>query len=439
MQGKSSAIRCVAKALAFFMVGGVSALLFAPKPADAVSQWSRKYGEPCSTCHAGFPRLNYYGERFKRNGYQDPDAIEPDGDSQGKKEINADLVIDTVNNWFGARLNVDVVSWEKDVNTTNGEPTNRVTIGNPNWLQFFVAGSLFKNVSIFIENEFEKGDFQFTWYWLGFHNLFDSSALNLQVGQVSPLDYSSYSNRLRITPALKGQGARIRSSGNQGDDSVDQSRARPGIQYYGYTGPVLWWGGISTGSEGKDPNDDINGWGGVRLEVTEDMESPFEGSSISMHGIFGTDACSSASAGAFDLATNDCATTQQTNDFYRLTPAINIRWGEFDLQAMGVFGHDENWTLTPVSVETDFAGFNVVAQYEMGKYMPGVMFDYISADDNAPASLESREVVLLQPFIRYFLRDNFQIDLDGQIDLQSTNSVHTTRDHQVLLNIRTMF
>jgi hypothetical protein len=428
----------MAKMLAFLMVGGFFTVILSPEPAEAVSQWTRKYGEPCSTCHAGFPRLTYYGERFKRNGYQDPDAAEPDGDARGKKQINEDLVIATINNWLGARLNVDAIRYDTDAVTLEGKRKGQLTLGNPNWLQLFVAGSIFKNVSIFIENEFLHDEFEFTWYWLGFHNIAGSDALNLQVGRVSPIDYSSYSNRLRITPALKGELARVRSSGNLGDDSVDQSRSRPGIQYYGYQGPVVWWGGISTGSKGKDPNHDINGWGGVRLEVTEAMESPFEGSSISMHGIVGTDACSSDSAGAFDAATNPCDVDQQKNDFYRLTPAINIRFGDFDIQAMGVVGHDENLTLTPTDVEGDFYGFNAVAQYAFGKIMPGIMIDWIEVDD--PDGFETREVRLVTPFVRYFLRDNFQIDFYAQIDAQSKDDItHPDKDHSFLVNIRTMF
>jgi len=102
-----------------------------------------------------------------------------------------------------------------------------------------------------------------------------------------------------------------------------------------------------------------------------------------------------------------------------------------------VIGHDDNWTLTPTEVESDFYGFNVVAQYAIGKFMPGAMIDWIEVDK--PMSFETREVRLVTPFIRYFLRDNFQIDLYGQIDDQGKNSNHPDKDHAVLLNFRTMF
>lgn len=42
--------------------------------AHAVVQWARQYQLPCSGCHAGFPRLNEAGIRFRQLGYRfDPD------------------------------------------------------------------------------------------------------------------------------------------------------------------------------------------------------------------------------------------------------------------------------------------------------------------------------------------------------------------------------
>src|SRR3990172_8155644 len=51
----------------------VAGFVGAPE-AGAVSQWSRKYQVACAVCHTVVPRINYYGERFMRNGYQLPDT-----------------------------------------------------------------------------------------------------------------------------------------------------------------------------------------------------------------------------------------------------------------------------------------------------------------------------------------------------------------------------
>ncbi len=41
--------------------------------ANAVPTFSRKYQTSCMTCHAGFPKLNAFGNSFKNNGYRLPD------------------------------------------------------------------------------------------------------------------------------------------------------------------------------------------------------------------------------------------------------------------------------------------------------------------------------------------------------------------------------
>ena len=64
------------------LVGPVFLVLVFAEPLFATAQWSRKYKTPCTTCHTVFPRLNWYGEQFKWNGYQDPDQDEADGDEK---------------------------------------------------------------------------------------------------------------------------------------------------------------------------------------------------------------------------------------------------------------------------------------------------------------------------------------------------------------------
>ena len=78
----------------------VGLIVFAATDAFAVSQWSRKYGVNCMTCHSTFPRLNAYGEEFLRNGYQDPDSDQADGGTLGKKQMGDRLSVGRVQNWF---------------------------------------------------------------------------------------------------------------------------------------------------------------------------------------------------------------------------------------------------------------------------------------------------------------------------------------------------
>ncbi|MEE9258931.1 MAG: hypothetical protein V3U37_05270, partial [Nitrospinaceae bacterium] len=154
-----------------------------PETAEAVSQFSRKYKVECSICHTVFPRLNAFGEEFMFNGFQWP-GEKPDGDKVGKEELSDDLFIDQVGNWLGARLSLTAVEYESNGLTKNGEDQYSLNFGNSNWLQLFVAGTIFKNVSIFIEQEFEESGSKFSWFHLFFTNLGGTYA-NLQVGRLS--------------------------------------------------------------------------------------------------------------------------------------------------------------------------------------------------------------------------------------------------------------
>ena len=44
--------------------------------AEAIPAFARKYKTSCTTCHAAFPKLNAFGEAFRRNGYQIPEVDE---------------------------------------------------------------------------------------------------------------------------------------------------------------------------------------------------------------------------------------------------------------------------------------------------------------------------------------------------------------------------
>jgi hypothetical protein len=177
----------------FLFIAGLFLIL--PRDAEAVSQWTRKYEVDCTTCHTAFPRLTHFGEKFMRNGFQWPDD-EPDGDTAGKNKISDSLFADKVGNWLGARLSLTPGVYKTNGVTIDGVTEDSFNIGNPNWLQLFVAGTIVKNVSIFIEQEFEVDGSKFSWFHLFFTNLADTY-VNFQVGKLSPVDFTPFPDRLR--------------------------------------------------------------------------------------------------------------------------------------------------------------------------------------------------------------------------------------------------
>src|SRR6266852_8894722 len=55
------------------LVGLLLAVFFVLTSANsalALPAFARKYGLRCSACHEAWPMLNYFGQKFKDNGYQ---------------------------------------------------------------------------------------------------------------------------------------------------------------------------------------------------------------------------------------------------------------------------------------------------------------------------------------------------------------------------------
>jgi len=414
-------------------------------PASATSQWSRKYNLSCRTCHSAFPRLNYYGQRFMRNGYQDPDNAVADGD-ETKKELNDITFIDKVGNLLGVRLNVNPVQYRTNVLTDveTGDVESQLSLGSTGWVQLFVAGSIAKDKSIFIEMEFTDEGYHYSWYKFGFHNVFDSSLANLIVGNVPARDYGAYPNRLRVMGPVKGDVFGVKSSQGANKDNLDEaalnaSGSRPGIQYYGYQGPLVVWGGVSPGDNGahsnigRDLNDKLHYWGGLRLEATEDMDLPIEGSAVSAWYYQGTDSASE------EVATRSTFGPIY-NDYTRMSVETEIRAGDFEVMGAYLMGKDENWNLVSDDadpLEIEYSGYSVVGGYmqelSMGLMHYCLQYDNVSSDD-----VEELEVTYVTPSISFFPRENIRIGLYGRFDMTDGRE-DDEKQNDIFLNIRTMF
>src|SRR5258708_12638517 len=57
------------RTLAGLLLTAYFVLAFASS-AHAIPAFARKYGLRCSACHEAWPMLNYFGQKFKDNGYQ---------------------------------------------------------------------------------------------------------------------------------------------------------------------------------------------------------------------------------------------------------------------------------------------------------------------------------------------------------------------------------
>lgn len=394
---------------------------------DATSQWSRQYEVACSTCHSAFPRLNYYGEQFLRNGYQLPD--EQDGDEAGKEDLGG-LNLGSLDNIFGLRVNVQPVKIEEKKLITNGgtDTTAKISIGRPPWLQLFTAGSIFKNTSIFIETQIDTEDgAHSSWFRLGFHNLFGpQGAANIRVGQLSPMEWASISGRLRMIPSLKIHAiSNVKSSNGKGDDAVPLASAQPGFEFYGFRGPVGYSAGILSGKRGTDVNKYKNLFGTFRLESTS---GKLEGSSISLWGYYGHDT---------KIGNDATSINDEVNDFWRVSPAFNLRYQELDLIGALFFGKDDNWTLLDDAnkVENKFTGAVVQAGYFFDPQVYGVLqFDWVDSDD-----FKTIKHTSLAPSLWFFPRENMRVGITAEIDLLDEDAFHPVQANTYDITIRSMF
>ncbi len=368
---------------------------------EATSQMSRKEDVSCNTCHAGFPRLNQFGEQYMRAGYKIPDTVSP---HESKK-----LSLETVSDYFGVRLNVDAVKWK------DGVDDSEVAFGNDKWTQFFVAGNIADKWSFFTEIQIEKHGTHHSWWKLGYHA--ESGKFNVTVGNQSPVDHSAFSNRLRIMPAVKSElyGQSTTTGG------VNASSAREGVQVFGDLGDFVYYAGISN-DEG-DVSDAINGWGGLRYYFP--TEGSLVGSSVSATYYMGSDV-------------SGTGPTQVENDFSWWMPAVNIRAGKLDLQAYGRFVSEDNLTLVlppATELDEDWEGYGLTAGYMINdEWQAAIQFDSIDQEDViTSALLPARKSEWLTAALSYFPLENLRVAAYYRDDSERDDN------NEFFVNIRMMF
>ena len=418
----------------FWMLFLVISFFMAPT-SNATSQWAKKTGIPCSTCHTVFPRLTSFGEEYLKNGYQ----LETTYTKNWKEAFPIDaggVMLDEVTNLFGFRLNMTPIEFDtKSFQQDSGfAKTTKLTLSNPVWLQMFVAGSIYKDISFFSELEYSKSSFKFNWFYFNFTNILNSPLANFQVGNISPLEFASYPNRLPQLPNLKGEVFLIKSSSGTGESSMDMSSARPGIQYFGKHSFATVYLGVSPGVSSASVNQYLNYWGGVVCKLPENVIKGFDGSTLTLHYYTGTDT----------KYTGQEATTQKAqvaNKFTRFSPQVNIRYYEkLDIQAAYVTGTDENYSLVASPLKSfKYSGFALEAGYMPSDvWHLGVHYDNYSSEDKVVATgkpiLNYQRIV---PSATYVVNENIRFTAYYEKNLTDIDS--NLKVDKTYLNIRVMF
>ena len=153
----------------------LSIVLTCSQPANAIPAFARKYGLRCSACHESWPMLNYFGQKFKDNGYQlmnDRDA--PIWQNPGYWPVTFRMTP------IWHRLSTGKVSVDQ------GTGLARVTSSgfDLSGLDFHTGGTLEKNFSFYLlPSSDATGAFHFETVMARLDNLWGSPWLNVKLGK----------------------------------------------------------------------------------------------------------------------------------------------------------------------------------------------------------------------------------------------------------------
>src|ERR1700687_2381878 len=165
---RTSSFLVVALALTFLLLG-------TSQSANAFPAFARKYGLRCSACHESWPVLNYFGQKFKDNGYQ---LMNDRDDPIWQKPRYWSVTFRIVPMW--RRVSTDHVAVDQ------GSGTTRVTTSgfDLSGLDFHTRGTLEKNFSFYVlPSSDNTGSFHFETVMARLDNLFGSPWFNLKRGK----------------------------------------------------------------------------------------------------------------------------------------------------------------------------------------------------------------------------------------------------------------
>lgn len=179
--------------------------------ANAIPAFARKYQANCALCHTNEPRLTVFGQQFKENGYQMPGST--DGGETAKDILEGaqgPVTIDKISNVMAIRIRADVqrASFEEVTDEMKNENVREQwDFDVPRIVNLFFGGTATKNISYFMETEFntqESGEpaVRFERTFLIFSNLGGKQGIaNLKIGKFDPSGLFSFpTHRQQINP-----------------------------------------------------------------------------------------------------------------------------------------------------------------------------------------------------------------------------------------------
>ena len=372
----------------------------------SIPAFARKYKTSCQTCHNGFPKLNAFGEAFRRNGYQfpggtDPEYIKEDPvslGSDGNKKAFPDAI------WPGTLPGSSPISiflnGEMDYNPKVDPRFTFDGLGNS--IEAVAAGTLGEDLSFWghaiLNND---GTVELNRMFLIFSNLVGSDLnFNMRVGVFEPGLFSFSTHRAW----MEGYWLTTRPFSDDMGWSIEETQK--GIEVNGlFNGRFGYSAGIVEGFGTLHSDKDFYGhltykFNGLPLDgVTEggpaiSNSQPYIDNSLTV-GVFGY--AGNAAIGP-DSALQTNKFTMVGGDFNAFYDRFNIFGGlgirHDDQPFVGTLGTDANstvmftevdlvvypWLLPGVRYENwnshipDPVGSGSVVPYTDQQFVPGVVF-----------------------------------------------------------------
>lgn len=149
--------------------------------AYGIPAFARKYGLPCSACHEAWPMLNNFGQTFKDNGYQ----LGNGKDAPIYQEPSYwPVMFRTQAFWHRENNNRQVIDAISG-NPGSGKVEASVTTAGFDLagVDFITAGTLYKNISFFVQPFIGNNNITLAQAWARLDNLAGSRWLNLKLGK----------------------------------------------------------------------------------------------------------------------------------------------------------------------------------------------------------------------------------------------------------------
>lgn len=171
-QQRASSVFTAVLALIFLIMG-------ASPSANALPAFARKYGLRCSACHESWPMLNYFGQKFKDNGYQlmnDRDA--PIWQNPGYWPVTFRITP------IWHRVSTNKVDVDTGAGPNSGETKITSSGFDLSGLDFHTGGTLEKNFSFYVlPSSDATASFHFETVMARLDNVFSSPWLNIKFGK----------------------------------------------------------------------------------------------------------------------------------------------------------------------------------------------------------------------------------------------------------------